>query len=91
MVSFEAESVGPPHRKLYLWSDDPDRPKTEQLNGWSFQVTQFDDSGVEIPLRDAWALTYSEILKYPELYAPREIEWRRLETSSTVNIYELTY
>jgi hypothetical protein len=89
MIAFEADSFGSEHRRLYIWSDDPGRNEPG-CNGWSFQVTEF-KGDEEVPLRDAWAATFQEILLYPPVYAPRDIQWRRAGTDEPVDIYGLAY
>jgi len=79
--SFEALSVGPPKRKLYIWQEQPG-------DGWGFSVSSFDQNDDEQPYWDAWEETYPEILRYPPDYAPMDIVWRD-PVGRVVDIYKL--
>jgi len=88
--AFEADSEGPPKRKLYVWQDGPEQTRIANLvSGWGFSVSSFDENGTEQPLWDTWERTFEEILRYPPEYAPRDIVWTRIDTGEVVNLYEM--
>lgn len=83
--AFEADSPGPPKRKLYLWQDGP----TGASSGWAFAVSCFDEAGEEQPLWDTWEEEFERILHYPPKYAPQDVVWRRIESGETIDLYAL--
>ena len=90
-MAFEAESEGPPRRKLYLWKELPipnDAPP-EMVSGWGFSVSEYDEDGREQPYWDTWEATYEEIILYPDQYAPRNLIWINCATGEHVDIYNL--
>jgi hypothetical protein len=52
--------------------------------GWSFVVSTFGDGDEERPLADRWEMTFLEILRYPEEYSEKPIQWRRQDTGENV-------
>jgi hypothetical protein len=86
--AFEADSEGPPKRKLYVWQEKPGATP-EVVGGWAFSVSRFDSADQELPLWDTWEATFSEILRYPPEYAPRDITWRRTGDGEAVDLYSL--
>lgn len=89
MIAFVADHAGPPRRRLYLWRDDTNSNPGGADNGWDFQVTEFTPFGDEVPVRDAWAETFAEILSYPDVYVPRTVQWREENSGKAVDIYSL--
>ncbi|WP_133162155.1 hypothetical protein [Hyphococcus luteus] len=90
-VSYKAEYVGPPKRYLYLTKELPipnDAPP-EMVSGWVFVVDEEDKNGEIQPLWDTWEETYREIIRYPEVYAPKDITWVNDDTGEPVDIYNL--
>ncbi|MEJ0061441.1 MAG: DUF433 domain-containing protein [Terricaulis sp.] len=87
--SYVAEWEGPPRLKFNLLRQTNARPGELGFSGWQLLVWKFDLDGEEQPHADHWEETREEILRYPELHAPREIAWRREDTGEAVDIYTL--
>jgi uncharacterized protein (DUF433 family) len=87
--SFVAEWEGPPRRKLYLRHERNALDDERQFAGWMFEVRDFDEAGEEQPRWDNWEESLREILRYPELYAPRDLIWRDETTDAIVDVYGL--
>jgi len=79
--SFEAEYEGPPRRGLYIWGGDE--------SGWAFAWNDLDGEGTYRSGGDNWEETYEAILRYPEVYAPRNVVWRDVRSGEIVDIYSL--
>lgn len=87
MEAFIANWEGPPRRELHIWTEAA--LGANELHGWCFAVAEADESGTLQPLYDSWEATFEEILRYPEVYAPRGITWRREDTGDVIDIYNL--
>jgi hypothetical protein len=93
MSRFETEFLGPPRRKMYIWRDEeiPADAPPNTVRGWGFAVSFYDDSGAEQPLFDSWEETLEEILRYPPLYGPSDLVWRRANTGEEVDLRKLAF
>lgn len=85
MDSFIADAPGPPRRRFYIYRDPADGAPGS-VRGWCFVVDEYDASGEPQPLRDSWEETFTEIMRYPSLYADGELVWRREDTGETVDL-----
>jgi uncharacterized protein (DUF433 family) len=81
VFAYVAESVGPPRRRLRIWS--------EAAKSWMFAVDEISPDGDVRCVYDTWEDSWDRIILYPEVHAPKSIVWRDDRSGDLIDIYAI--
>lgn len=79
---FIAQDEGPPRRRFYIEGGD-------EGEGWRGGFDAIDQGGLESPGMDWWEETFSQIIRYPEGYASKPLQWADAKSGEMVDLKTL--
>ena len=79
--AFSAEWEGPPRRRFWISGCPGD---------WAFGYDDISETGAAEPGWDVWEAAFAEIIRYPEVYGDRAMNWRD-KSGVAVDIYSLSF